>query len=806
MKKFFLVFVLLILFSFNVSAVITNGSMKIFAVTGDGGAISADLTLTIEPGTGKIWSSVNPLVGTTTQSAERTALKLARNYYSKIEDYDYKFDINSDASMVEGPSAGAAMALLTISMLEDKKLDARVGITGTISEDGTVGSVAGVFEKSKEAARTGIRLFMIPKGSAKQMIKTDSTVKNINLVDYAIQEWTLKVVEVQGIDEVLKLAFTPIEQIDVNKGSAGPEEIFEPKPIPLDSSLYPMQSLTKEMIEETKERINEAKASLSNTRLSDQAQINFLLSMLNSAESTLKETQSLYDNNYLYSAANNAFLANVYASLVKDVSDNPSLLDDSSTLFKRRLEELGNDITNLKANLDSFVPIDQLDWYIAAQERLAWSQLNLEKLQQPKTTIVVDIREGSTTNSTALEDIQDYEFAVSWYKASKSFYEIAKNSTAMVKPDDHFKGASDNYLVNAENGIKVLDSEDIKDIQRRLEAAKKEEELKWFLAELFDSSSSVALINAELDSKDKDFNALHSMLQEKINSIESSIKKNSSSKKVFGWSRLYVAHARYFLDAAYFYQKDGQVIVAKEKLKNGLSLAYLSEALYDSATDIYSYYGTFSESQYIKGQGGNILNVNLTPSDNQQALFNLIMGTVIVALIVFVILLLYSNYLNYSVKPKYQAERIKKLQLRLDEALASGRISQEKHSELSSEYKKELELVEGSLKSKSTHLIDIDRFREELKAKDRSLAGLKRLYGRGLISEQEYKKRMDSYTKEKSQLLKEERKEERELKKDEEPKIDLSKLEKEEIKAEQTPKSKPKPKRKSNGKKTKKKK
>jgi len=804
MKKFFLVFVLLILFSFTVSAVITHGSMKIFAVTGDGGAISADLSLTIEPGTGKIWSSVNPLVGTTTQSAERAALKLARNYYSKTEDYDYKFDINSDASMVEGPSAGAAMALLSISMLEDKKLDARVGMTGTISEDGTVGSVAGVFEKSKEAASTGIKLFMIPKGSSKQIIKTDGAVKNINLVDYALQEWDLKVVEVQDIDEVLKLAFTPIEQIDVNKGSAVPEEIFEPKPIPLHSSLSPMQSLTKEMIEETKERINEAKASLSNTRLSDQAQINFLLSTLNSAESTLKETQRLYDNNYLYSAANNAFLAKVYSSLVKDVSDNPSLLDIDSTLFKRRLEELKQDVTNLKSNLDSFVPIDRLDWYIAAQERLAWSQLNLEKLESPKTTVVVDIREGSTTNSTALKDIQDYEFAVSWYEAAKSFYEIAKNSSAMVKPDDHFKGSSDNYLVSAENGIKVLDSDDIEDIQRRLEAAKKEEELKWFLAELFDSSSAVALINAELDSKDKDFNALQSMLQEKINSIESSIEENSTSKKVFGWSRLYLAHARYFLDAADFYNKDGQRIVATEKLKSGLSLAYLSEALYGSASGIYSYYDTFNESQYIKNGKGMNVGVTVTPSDSQQALFTLILMIGVVVLIVVLLLVLYVNYLNYSVRPKYQSERIKRLQLRLDEALASGSISQEKHSELSSEYKKEMQLIENSFKGRSYHLMEIDRLREELKARDRSLADLKRLYGRGLISEQEYKKRMDSYLKEKSKIAEEEEKEEKELKKDESIKVDLTALEQEEKKAEKQVKLKPK--KKNNGKKTKKKK
>src|SRR3989338_5298038 len=118
-----------------------SGSMKIFAVTNDGEGLSADLTLELVPGTCKIWTSIHPLVGTTTQSAEKTALEVAKRFSSEWNKYDYKFSIGSSAAMVEGPSAGAAMAFLIIALLQGKKVPADVSITGTISGDGIVGTV-----------------------------------------------------------------------------------------------------------------------------------------------------------------------------------------------------------------------------------------------------------------------------------------------------------------------------------------------------------------------------------------------------------------------------------------------------------------------------------------------------------------------------------------------------------------------------------------------------------------------------------------------------------------------------------------
>src|SRR3989344_9540455 len=116
--KFPIIVFFVLVFSLSVFAVTEKDTMQIYAVTPSGEAVSATLTLELRPGSGKIWSDTDPLVGTSTQSAEKTAIRVAKNYSSETESYDYFFDIDSDASLVEGPSAGAAMALIAVSQLQ----------------------------------------------------------------------------------------------------------------------------------------------------------------------------------------------------------------------------------------------------------------------------------------------------------------------------------------------------------------------------------------------------------------------------------------------------------------------------------------------------------------------------------------------------------------------------------------------------------------------------------------------------------------------------------------------------------------
>lgn len=739
--------------------------MKIFAITSDGTPVVADLYLNIIPGSGEIWSNVTPLVGTTTQSAEKTAVKVARNYFSAVDEYDYLFDIDSTASAVEGPSAGAAMALLTISMLKDMSLSEEVSITGTVTDEARVGNVGGVFQKTSKAAEEGITLFMIPRGEAKQIIREEGSVKNIDLIDHAFEEWGVKVVEVDSIDEVLEIAFSEWEEIDINKGAV-PEKQFSPKPITFGSELQPMHDITANIISETKVRIEEARKSMETTAISDQAEISFLLSTLNLAEQSLQETEAMFENNYLYSAANNAFIAKIYASMVKDIADNPSLLQSDSEVFKMKVNDLRKNIQGLKANLDRTVPIDLIEWHIAAQQRLAWAMNNIDEITGEKV-LVVDVTTGEISEAETIKKIQDYEFAVSWFEAAREFHARTTESNAKVRKDDAFKEFSSNYIVNTENGLSIAEGEELEDAGRRLNAAKKEQEMGWYLATAFDSASSFALIDSYIKLKDKDFSEIHSMLKEKIGYLEGEMGKEKKGIKKFVWSRLYLDHAKYYYDSSEFYYNEGYGSKAIEQAKSGFNLVLLAENLFNVSNEIYIYYEQFSPDDYVTEGGLPELErkYQFTETFDQQAFARVISLFVILLFIVMMEAVILTRV--YS-KKKYSMEgqmhRLMSLQRRIDTAFSEGKISGEKHDELTSRYKKQMDVLNKEISFRSKHAIEIDRLRVEFAAREKALRDLKILRGKKLIKEEDYKKAIDKYRLDEFKLKKRAELAEKELK------------------------------------------
>ncbi|MFT4309245.1 MAG: S16 family serine protease [Candidatus Woesearchaeota archaeon] len=146
-------------------ASIISGSMPLLAVsTGPearGGI--AYLDLKIIEGTGSVYVHAEPFTRVDTQATTR----FAKQYACAITEadctsYDFLYSIRSDSPIVGGPSAGAAMAALTISLLEGKEFPAGVSITGSISSGGIIGNVGGIAQKVEAAQRAGLRTVVIP--------------------------------------------------------------------------------------------------------------------------------------------------------------------------------------------------------------------------------------------------------------------------------------------------------------------------------------------------------------------------------------------------------------------------------------------------------------------------------------------------------------------------------------------------------------------------------------------------------------------------------------------------------------------
>ena len=755
-KVIFLVF--LIFFATNVFAVLTESSLDLFAVTDSGDAMTANLTVTINAGTGKVWSSVMPLVGTTTQNTERISVELAKNYFTGVEIYDYHFQIESSASLVEGPSAGAAMALLVISMLQDKEIPNDVGLTGTITSSGGVGPVGGVFEKSKKASEIGKKLFMIPRGEARQIVKLDDGVQSINLVEYAEENWGLKVVEVDDIDDVILYAFSDIEQIDVNKEfSAIPE--FIPESVERDSTLDVMNELTKLYITKADSKITEAKNALSGSLIQDHEAISVLYEILNSGEKAVSEARLLIDQNYLYSAANYSFLAYVNAGLVYDIAINPSLLNLDSEIFITKISELELEITSLKYDLSDNVPLDYLEWHISAQQRLTYAD---NKLTELKNTEIVIIGGGDDTFA-ALERITDYEYAKAWYEVANDFYGISKATLRKARPDTNFEELASEKLAKAEDALQIMNEEENEDVFRRANSAKTQFNRKWYLGSLFDSAITFSLAESELAVKDKTADELIELLDKKISETEQTM---AQSKLSFIWSRLYLDHAKYYYNAALFYKEHNLGMRSLEAAKNGVGLAYLAEGIVEPSIEIYNYYENMPPEKYIQE------NKTIIDKDEESPYTTLIL-VLILALILLLVVLTIGKIMYAKKHPKQSLEaqigNMKKIQSDLDKSLERKKISADKYHKLSNDYRKQIDSLLSERVKRSHKIVEIDNLNARLYSYKQALRDVKKHYAQGIILEDDYKRNEHFYKESIDYLEKLIAKEQKDMKKTPKP-------------------------------------
>ena len=124
-----------------------------------------NISVEIMPGRGRVLVQTKPLMGVVFQGAANTAVAVAGNrtgFDLSESDVIFSIDSGDTISEVDGPSAGALMALLAISAIEKQPIDESLTLTGTIDSDGNIGAVGGVVAKATAAKENGKTLFLIP--------------------------------------------------------------------------------------------------------------------------------------------------------------------------------------------------------------------------------------------------------------------------------------------------------------------------------------------------------------------------------------------------------------------------------------------------------------------------------------------------------------------------------------------------------------------------------------------------------------------------------------------------------------------
>lgn len=192
--------------------------MRLPAVTRNDTGVFAQVAVTARPGEGKIRMNINNVLSAPeVEQSARMAVLVASNYTGiSAENTDFTYDLYADASLLEGPSAGASFTAATIAALTNRTINQKTMMTGTINHDGTIGPAGKILEKAQAAKSGGATMLIVPVGASTEINYTASEFCRVwgnseycqeeiktQVLDIS-QEAGIDVVEVRTIDDALK--------------------------------------------------------------------------------------------------------------------------------------------------------------------------------------------------------------------------------------------------------------------------------------------------------------------------------------------------------------------------------------------------------------------------------------------------------------------------------------------------------------------------------------------------------------------------------------------------------------------------
>ena len=345
MKK---IAILLLLLNFILlpSVLSQSGHMKLLAVresengTFEGGI--ADLYLEIRPGSGRVFLETFPLTKTDTQMSTRFAKAIACDEIERdCDDVDFFYTITADSAIIAGPSAGSSIAVLTVAVLEDLKLDEGIAATGTINSGGLVGPVGGLKAKVEAAKASGLKKVLIPAGEI--VIRVDNATVDLNNLS---RQLGIEIIEVSTLSEAVK-HFTG-KEISQKFRSLEISEEYKST----------MKGLAKGLCDRSADLKSGASAS--------NYSMNVTLIKENAKNLTGRGREA-FEKQTFYSSASYCFGANVEYSTLIILSRNLSKQEAI-----KEIEKIKNEIGDFRNRLSSSErkTITDLEAYIVVKERL----------------------------------------------------------------------------------------------------------------------------------------------------------------------------------------------------------------------------------------------------------------------------------------------------------------------------------------------------------------------------------------------------------------------------------------------------
>ena len=353
MNKLLYLFVILNLILIPI-ALAKQGHMKLLAVqeteAGYEGGL-ADLYLEIKPGSGRVFLETFPLTRTDTQMSTRFAKSIACDAIDRdCDDTDFFYTITADSAIIAGPSAGSSIAILTVVMLEDLKLNEDFAVTGTINSGGLIGPVGGLKAKVEAAKAAGLKKVFIPAGEIVARVDNE-TVDLRNLSG----QLGIEIAELSTLSEGVK-QFT------------GKEIKRKFKDIEIsDEYIATMKSLAKELCERSSRLKSEA------------SKLNYTINvsaLQDNAQNLTSKGKNAFEKQTFYSSASYCFGANVEYSTLLLLSKNLTKAESVNEIerLKKEIEDFRGKVENREKKT-----ITDLEAYIVVKERLAEAEESADR-------------------------------------------------------------------------------------------------------------------------------------------------------------------------------------------------------------------------------------------------------------------------------------------------------------------------------------------------------------------------------------------------------------------------------------------
>lgn len=403
-------FILLSLLAFCVYADCSGTIEMELPAVSEGGELIGGSMVSVEmwlaPGEGGAYLGVVPPSDSTLQESVSSAFRAVEGLRGDDADCNILVQIDKGTDQVQGPSGGAAFALMMYALLEGEQMRTDAAITGGIFEDGSVLPVGGVYEKALSSKASGKEYLLTPLQSIDERLML-RRIEGITLY------------EVESLEEAADFFFNGIE--------------------PQEKSV----NLTVEPLPELEEYAGNVSEEFGGIALGIIEREKIVVGGIADPEiqeyfgQRIAQQEELLEKKYYYPAANDAFLGYILA-------DSLSRVDEPDA--EGKAQEVEECLASVE---EAEITYDNYEWVMGAQARIKRAENQLGKYAE----------DGWSTKEGEYYAVYQLDFALAWCDAAKEMYAIAKGEGGEPVDESVLKQSAEIFLNLSRNYTDIGESE-----------------------------------------------------------------------------------------------------------------------------------------------------------------------------------------------------------------------------------------------------------------------------------------------------------------------------------------------------------